>query len=354
MTRIARLATSACFLCGRASPTPGPATRERAIEHFQRFLKQKPDDLEVRWLLNLAYMMIGGYPDQVLARLPDSAGVILVCGRPRAVQGCRTACRTRCRRNGRRPHRGRFRRQRPLRRHHIQLRQLRPRCTTSATTATARSPNARRTAGLDGQLGGLNMMQTDYNNDGCKDILLLRGGWEVPQRKSLLRNNCDGTFTDVTAVSGLAQAGDELANGGMGRYQQRRPARPIRRQRRRSVTVVPEQGRDGVRGHLASGRRRSSGVHQRRVRGRLRQRRIRGLLRFEFQGRQLSLSEQSRQYVHRVWRDPRACPGPATVSRPGSSTTTTMDGRICSRRATSRRLTNRYGHTSASPTTPPD
>src|SRR4029077_17277231 len=43
-----------------------------------------------------------------------------------------------------------------------------------------------------------------YNNDGCKDILILRGGWEVPQRKSLLKNNCDGTFTDVTAASGLA------------------------------------------------------------------------------------------------------------------------------------------------------
>ena len=60
-------------------------------------------------------------------------------------------------------------------------------------------------AGLDGQLGGLNMIQADYNNDGCKDILVLRGGWELPQRKSLLRNNCDGTFTDVTAASGLAE-----------------------------------------------------------------------------------------------------------------------------------------------------
>jgi hypothetical protein len=49
------------------------------------------------------------------------------------------------------------------------------------------------------------MIQANYDNDGCKDILELRGGWEVPQRKSLLRNNCDGTFTDVTAVSGLAE-----------------------------------------------------------------------------------------------------------------------------------------------------
>jgi hypothetical protein len=58
-------------------------------------------------------------------------------------------------------------------------------------------------AGLLGQPGALNMIQTDYNNDGCIDILLLRGAWEFPQRKSLLRNNCDGTFTDVTVASGL-------------------------------------------------------------------------------------------------------------------------------------------------------
>ncbi len=45
-------------------------------------------------------------------------------------------------------------------------------------------------SGLTDQLGGLNIVQADYNNDGCTDILVLRGGWEFPQRKSLLRNNC--------------------------------------------------------------------------------------------------------------------------------------------------------------------
>ena len=45
----------------------------------------------------------------------------------------------------------------------------------------------------------------DYNNDGCMDILVLRGAWEFPERKSLLRNNCDGTFTDVTQEAGLAK-----------------------------------------------------------------------------------------------------------------------------------------------------
>src|SRR5204863_2439783 len=41
------------------------ADSERAIAHFLSFLKQKPDDLEVRWLLNLAYATIGRYPDKV-------------------------------------------------------------------------------------------------------------------------------------------------------------------------------------------------------------------------------------------------------------------------------------------------
>src|SRR5262249_50887757 len=38
---------------------------EKAIEHLQNYLQQKPDELEVRWLLNLAYMMAGKYPDRV-------------------------------------------------------------------------------------------------------------------------------------------------------------------------------------------------------------------------------------------------------------------------------------------------
>ncbi|HVY93611.1 MAG TPA: CRTAC1 family protein, partial [Bryobacteraceae bacterium] len=36
-----------------------------------------------------------------------------------------------------------------------------------------------------------------------RDVLVLRGGWEWARRKSLLRNNCDGTFTDVTREAGL-------------------------------------------------------------------------------------------------------------------------------------------------------
>jgi hypothetical protein len=61
-------------------------------------------------------------------------------------------------------------------------------------------------AGLLGEVGGLNIVLTDYNNDGHPDMLVLRGGWmhkfgEYPM--SLLRNNGDGTFNDVTEEAGL-------------------------------------------------------------------------------------------------------------------------------------------------------
>jgi hypothetical protein len=60
--------------------------------------------------------------------------------------------------------------------------------------------NRSRESGLSDPLGGLNIVEGDYNNDGCIDFLVLRGGWEFGMRKSLLRNNCNGTFTDVADV----------------------------------------------------------------------------------------------------------------------------------------------------------
>ncbi len=61
-------------------------------------------------------------------------------------------------------------------------------------------------AGLMGLTGGLNMIHCDYNNDGFMDVMILRGAWmgsEGHYPFSLLRNNGDFTFTDVTEEAGM-------------------------------------------------------------------------------------------------------------------------------------------------------
>ncbi len=176
---------------------------EKAVEYFSKYLEQKPDELEVKWLLNLAYMTLGEYPEKVpqkyliqpsvfassedVGRFRDvaaqaglnsfsTAGGVIVDdfennGRFDVVTSNFDSCA-------------------PLHFFH----------NNGDGTFTEQATKA----GLADQLGGLNILQADYNNDGCMDILVLRGAWEVAQRKSLLRNNCDGTFTDVTSASGLS------------------------------------------------------------------------------------------------------------------------------------------------------
>ncbi len=64
-------------------------------------------------------------------------------------------------------------------------------------------------AGLEELYGGLNLVQADYDSDGYVDIFVLRGAWIAEHGQhpnSLLRNNGDGTFSDVTFDAGLGHA----------------------------------------------------------------------------------------------------------------------------------------------------
>jgi tetratricopeptide (TPR) repeat protein len=180
------------------------ADSEKSVKHLTAFLEQSPDDLEAKWLLTIAYMTLGEYPKSAppqyllppsafesqedLGRFKDvapSAGLNLFSmaaglivddfqnnGRLDVVTSSYNMCQ-------------------PM--HYFR------------NKGDGTFEDCSSKAGLGAQLGGLNIVQADYDNDGCVDILVLRGGWELPQRKSLLRNNCDGTFTDVTAKAGLAQ-----------------------------------------------------------------------------------------------------------------------------------------------------
>ena len=63
-------------------------------------------------------------------------------------------------------------------------------------------------AKLGGSVGGCNLVQADYDNDGDLDLFVLRGGWLGPHGKvpnSLLQNDGTGTFVDVTIGAGLGE-----------------------------------------------------------------------------------------------------------------------------------------------------
>ena len=62
-------------------------------------------------------------------------------------------------------------------------------------------------SGLDAQLGVLNFIGTDYDNDGDVDLYALRGAWMGSYgliRNSLLRNDGEGRFVDATRSAGIA------------------------------------------------------------------------------------------------------------------------------------------------------
>ncbi|UTW65816.1 CRTAC1 family protein [bacterium SCSIO 12643] len=66
--------------------------------------------------------------------------------------------------------------------------------------------NVTQKAGLQGIVSGLNCIHADYDNDGYTDILVLRGAWlgkAGTHPNSLLKNMGDGTFKDVTQSAGI-------------------------------------------------------------------------------------------------------------------------------------------------------
>jgi len=177
-----------------------------AIDRLLTRLGARPDDLQARWLLNIAYMTVGEYPDGVpaahripaeafasdddIGRFPDVAARVGLAADEHAggcvvddfdgdddldVMASGMGLTD-------------------------QLRYF-------ENTGDGRFADRSQPAGLLGLFGGLNLVSADYDNDGLLDVLVLRGGWfpgeSGAQPNSLLRNLGHGRFSDVTEEAGL-------------------------------------------------------------------------------------------------------------------------------------------------------
>ena len=178
---------------------------QTAIRYYLDILSTNPSDMESRWLLNIAYMAIGKYPFDVPEKhlipglnSPDSIAVkpFTDLAMQKGLQIGNMAGGSVVddfNNDG-----------------YLDI------ITTGwdlsegmhyfSASGDGEFKELSSASGLDQITGGLNMMQTDYNNDGLKDVFVLRGAWLRnfgEQPNSLLKNNGDGTFMDVTKQAGL-------------------------------------------------------------------------------------------------------------------------------------------------------
>ncbi len=197
-------------LAGGARHTKQDGARG-AIVRYTKMLRQYPDDRGSQWLLNLAYLQIGTYPDSVPAKylikelvprgsatpaFPEFKNVAGVVGL--AITGLAGGTDV----------------------EDFNGDGLLDVFTTAwglndpvhLFLADGKGGFTDRTAqsGLAGIVGGLNTIHADYDNDGDEDIVVLRVAWMRESGNfplSLLRNKGDGTFEDVTIESGLLSYG---------------------------------------------------------------------------------------------------------------------------------------------------
>ena len=183
------LGPSSCiFPIAREAVHIQQAGSREAVKHFTAYLERAPGDLRVRWLLNLAYMTLGEYPEKVppafLIPLDRSARSSTWAGSRTSRRGSAWGSGAE---PGRRQHLRRFQRRRPARPAH-DLDRCRPGASLFINRGDGTFEDRSAAAGLGQQIYVLNVARADYDNDGNPDVLLLRGAWEKPARLSLLRN----------------------------------------------------------------------------------------------------------------------------------------------------------------------
>ncbi len=177
----------------------------KAIAMFESLMRDNPNDLESRWLLNVAAMTIGKYPqdvpEQYLIKGLGEDSLHLV--KPFIDMAINMGLNTKNQAGGNIIDDFNNDGYLDIITSSWDLNEGMHYCKNNTNGSFT---DISQTSGLQQFTGGLNMMQTDYNNDGFKDIFILRGAWKGEfgrEPNSLLRNNGDGTFTDVTKESGL-------------------------------------------------------------------------------------------------------------------------------------------------------
>ncbi len=204
---------------GEGIHTDKTGSRE-AIDCLTQLLQRDPQDTAAKWLLNLAFMTVGGYPDDVPAEYRvDPEKFASDQPFPRFVDvAANVGLNTLSLSGG-----------------SIvddfdqdgwldvvvsdwdpgsQLRFFHNEGDGSFREQT-------EPAGLLGITGGLNMVQADYDNDGDVDILVMRGAWleQYGQHpNSLLQNDGQGHFRDVTFAVGLGASPRPTPTASWGDY----------------------------------------------------------------------------------------------------------------------------------------
>ncbi len=178
---------------------------EKAIELYSMLLVKYPDDLQSRYLLNIAYMTLGKYPTEVPKQwliesavfTKNTSNIILkdvAVAKAVDMNGISGSCVVEDLDND-----GLLDIMASSYGLSDQIRYMHQQNDGSFKNETV-------STGLVGITGGLNLIHADYNNDGFADFIILRGGWLGKNAKfpfSLIKNNGNNTFEDVTLESGL-------------------------------------------------------------------------------------------------------------------------------------------------------
>lgn len=181
---------------------------EKAIEIYTVLLNKFPDDLQSRYLLNVAYMTLGRYPTDVPKQwlidnsvfTKNTSNIVLkdiATKKNVDMNGISGGCVVEDFDND-----GLLDIMASSYGLSDQIRYMQQQKDGTFKNETAAS-------GLVGITGGLNLIHADYNIDGYADIIVLRGGWLGKNAKfpfSLLKNNGNNTFEDVTIETGLYSA----------------------------------------------------------------------------------------------------------------------------------------------------